>query len=164
MSLAADTRRAVEAHPFLLAALRAGVVNYTAAARFLDLEGDVDAVATALRRFADELHEYEPAARDVRVRMESGFGRIDDPGRAEAMLSIGTAAFGSVGGDLTAIVATGEVDAASHAAALEHLAIADVEPVASAAADGALFVVVERRDGANALRAVERALESVPSA
>ena len=35
MSLAAETREAVRTHPFLLDALRAGVVNYNAAAAWL---------------------------------------------------------------------------------------------------------------------------------
>ena len=60
MSLASETRDAVRARPFLYDALRAGVVNYTAAARELDVDGEVDAVATALRRFAEELAEYDP--------------------------------------------------------------------------------------------------------
>ena len=49
MTVAAETREAVRDHPFLETALRAGVVNYTAAARFLDV-GEEEAVAAALRQ------------------------------------------------------------------------------------------------------------------
>ena len=48
MSLAAETRAAVRARPWLLEALRAGVVNYAAAAESLDVDGDTDSIATAL--------------------------------------------------------------------------------------------------------------------
>jgi len=43
MSVAERTRAAVREEPFLHDALRAGVVNYRAAARYLDV-GDEDAV------------------------------------------------------------------------------------------------------------------------
>ncbi|WP_090385371.1 DUF7523 family protein [Natronobacterium texcoconense] len=162
MSLAARTRRAVEEHPFLVTALRAGVVNYTAAARFLDLEGDTDAVATALRRYAEELPAYETSARDVRVRMESGVGPAD--GGDEPLLSVGGAAFGFGGdGDRTAILATGTVDPPALAETLRVLALEDIAPTAAAVGADTLVVVVDRLDGANAVRAVEAALESVPS-
>ncbi len=161
MSVAAETRDAVADHPFLLRALRAGIVNYTAAARFLDLEGETDAIATALRRYADELPDHETESRDVRVRMERGFGRIDDA-RESAMLVVGTTAFGSVGDEQTAIVATGEVDSEALAATLERFTIEGIEPVGAGVAEEALFIIVDRRDGADAVRAVEAALESIP--
>ncbi|ADD07149.1 uncharacterized protein Nmag_3599 [Natrialba magadii ATCC 43099] len=180
MSLAAETRRAVEAHPFLVTALRAGVANYTAAARFLsgdesdaatgvgessdsvaEIDGDIDAIATALRRYAEELPAQTHDARDVSVRMESSIGTVDDPG--SALVTVGGTAFGSNGGDLTAIYATGAVDAAALAATLESLAVAKIEPVAAAVGNETLIVIVERREGANAVRTVEAALERVPS-
>ncbi len=77
MSLAAETRRAVDRRPFLRTALRAGVVNYTAAARFLAVDGETDAIATALRRYADELPAYETESRAARVRMERGIGPLE---------------------------------------------------------------------------------------
>lgn len=163
MSLAAETRRAVEAHPFLLTALRAGVVNYTAAARFLEVDGETDAIATALRRYADELPDYESESRDVRVRMESGYGRLEDPTDDRAMVTVGTTAFGPIDGDLTGIVATGEVDVRALATVLERLSIDGIEPEAAAVSDDSLFVVVDRLAGANAVRTVESALERVPS-
>ncbi|ARS91574.1 DUF7523 family protein [Natrarchaeobaculum aegyptiacum] len=164
MSLAAETRRAVEVHPFLRQALRAGVVNYTAAARFLEVDGETDAIATALRRYTDELPDYESASRDVRVRMESGYGRLEDPTDDHAMVTVGTTAFGPIDGDLTGIVATGEVDGRALATVLERLSIDGIDPEATAVADDALFVVVDRLDGATAVRTIEGALEGVPSA
>ncbi len=181
MSLAAETRRAVDRNPFLRTALRAGVVNYTAAARYLDVDGDPDAIATALRRYADELPTYETDSRAVRVRMESGIGPLEqiegesggkdghgsgDEGNAataatEALVAVGSAAFGPCGGDRTAIVATGDVDTAALADVLARLSLEDISPDAAAVADGTMVLVVERREGANALRAVEGALERV---
>ena len=156
-----ETRAAARAQPFLYEALRAGVINYRAAADYLGLEGDTDAVATALRRFADDLPEYERRARSVQVVMESGLAR--DPNDSDTLLAVGETGFGGSGGSYTALLATGEVDAAALATALERLAVADV-PVEAAGVDAdALVVVVDRRDGPNALRVVEHALESVPA-
>ncbi len=167
MSLAADTRRAVDARPFLHAALGAGVCNYTAAARYLapELEGDVDvdAVATALRRYATELDspgEHRCGETDsVQVRMESGLGPVEPP--SDPVLSVGSMAIGADGDSdaWTAIVATGHVDGYHLARALESLAIANVEVHCGGFAGEILVVVVPRLDGANAVRVVERALE-----
>ncbi|ELY76990.1 hypothetical protein C488_07672 [Natrinema pellirubrum DSM 15624] len=162
MSLAAETRRTVDRRPFLRTALRAGVVNYTAAARSLPIEGEADAIATALRRYADELPAHETDSRDVRVRMESGVGRLEEGAdRDDALVTVGDAAFGPCGGDSTAIVATGEVDAAATGAALERLDVEGIAPDAAAVADGTMILVVDRRAGATALRAVEDALDRV---
>ncbi|UTF53087.1 DUF7523 family protein [Natronosalvus rutilus] len=160
MSLAAETRRAVDAHPFLHTALRADVVNYTAAARFLAVDDETDAVATALRRYGDELEALGPSDRSVRVRMQSGVGPVDDNG--EALLAVGSTVFGT-GADssaYTAIVATGEVDARAVSTALASLSIAGIEVVAAGFEAETLVVAVERLDGANAVRAVEGALET----
>lgn len=163
MSLAEETREAVRKHPFLQEALRAGVVNYTAAARFIgpdvvttDEDGH-EAIATALRRFEESLPEFESTAREARVTMKSGLGHVDEGG----LLVVGTARFGSGGGSLTAIVATGDVRASSLGGTLQRLSTAEVKPVAAGGSDGSLIVVVERRDGPDALRAVEDALKTV---
>ncbi|ELZ10416.1 MULTISPECIES: DUF7523 family protein [Natrialba] len=163
MSLAAETRRAVEAHPFLHTALRTGVLNYTAAARFLDVEGDVDAIATALRRYADELPAYDPESLGVSVRMESGIGIVDGDDPASELITVGGTPFGSNGGDLTAIYATGAIDAMALATTLERLALAEIDTVAAAVGDETLIVIVDRLDGANAVRTVEDALDRVPA-
>jgi hypothetical protein len=67
------------------------------------------------------------------------------------------------GGDRTAILATGDVDAAALADALGRLAAADVAVAAAGVAGDAFVCVVSRRDGANAVRVVEAALEAVPA-
>jgi len=166
MSLAGETRAAVDDHPFLRRALRAGVVNHAAAARFLDVDGDEDAVAAAVRRYADDLPDLAATDAGARVTMQSGVSRVEDDG-GDALLAVGGAAFARAGArdsgsDLTALVAAGEgVDAGALTHALGRLHAAGVDPVAAGAADG-LVVVVERRDGADALRVVEDALASVP--
>ncbi|MHB9286580.1 hypothetical protein ACKVMT_06020 [Halobacteriales archaeon Cl-PHB] len=157
MTVAERTRDAVRARPFLYDALRAGVCNYTAAARYLDV-GDVDAVSAALRRFAEELPEYESPTADARVRMESGFGEGDPEA---ALLVVGDTALVPDSGPLTAIVATGSVGPAVLRDALGRLAGAEVAVVAAGVGESSLAVVVERRDGPNALRIVEATVDGV---
>ena len=162
MSTAAATREAVRDHPFLLQALRAGVVNYTAAADFLDV-GETEPVATALRRFADDLPEFESRNTDACVRMESGVGMVDaDEPDAEPLLSVSGAAVVPDSGPMTAVLATGDVDVSALAAVCARLDAEDVDAAAAAVAEGTLLVVVERRAGVSALRAVEDAMASVP--
>lgn len=161
MTVAADTREAVREHPFLETALRAGVVNYTAAARFLDERaggsgGDREAIAAALRRYADELDDYEEPRRRASVSMRSGVDETTDG--AEALLSVGEATYAADGGDLTGVVASGDVDAGSLTRVLGRLRTAGVAVEAAGGADGSLVIVVERRDGADAVRAVEDVL------
>lgn len=155
MSVAAETRAAVRERPFLETALRAGVVNYTAAARFLDV-GDDEAVAAALRRYAEELDDYDQPNRRVSVSMKSGVGPTDADDNA--LLSVGGTRFTADGGDFTAVVAEGEVDAAALVEVLGRLRTADVAVEAAAGTNGTLAVVVGRRDGADAVRAIEGAL------
>lgn len=161
VSLAAETRAAVRARPFLHAALRAGVVNYTAAARYLDLgaEEDREAVVAALRRYAEERDPYEPPEADARVDMRSGLGAVDPDDAPDALLSVGGTAFAPGEGDLTGLAATGSVGPVALAHVLERLGTEGID-VAAAGADGdSLVVVVGRRDGPDALRAVEDALD-----
>ena len=155
MSLAATTRDAVRERPFLYDALRAGVVNYTAAARTLDVDGDTDAVATALRRFAEEL-PADPA-HDARasVSMQSGLGPADD---GDAVLVVGDTRLATGAGSLTGIVASGDISAAALGDVLGRLRANDIGVDAAAVGDEMLVVVVERRDGPDALRVVEGAV------
>ena len=172
MSLAAETREAVRRRPVLYDGLRAGIVNYTAAAESLNIDGDTEAIATALRRFSESLSaddvdgdSGEEADRSLTVRMESGIDRID----ADALLAVDGAGFG---GDadpepapdvadespsLTAIHATGDVDSELLATVVDRLRIDDIEVHAAGVADEALVVLVPRRSGATALRLVESA-------
>ncbi|MEF8776183.1 MAG: hypothetical protein V5A43_06735 [Haloarculaceae archaeon] len=154
MSLAERTRAAVRRHPFLLEGLRAGVLNYAAAARFLDV-GDHDAVVAALRRFGDDLDEYDPATGRARVRMERGFGPVEGD---DAPLVIGDLALAPDAGSATALVAHGEVSAGALARVLGCLEAAGVEVDAAAVGSDTLWVVVHGRDGPDALRVVEDAL------
>jgi hypothetical protein len=166
MSLAAETRDAVRARPSLLYALRAGVVNYTAAAERLDVEGDTDSIATALRRFAEDLPPAETEDRDVTVRMRSGVGlagedvvATDDDDR---VLTVGDVALVAAQGDLTALVATGDVDAHALAVVCDRLAAENVLVDAAGVAGDELVVVVPQRQGATALRHVEATFEALP--
>lgn len=157
MSLAADTRAAVRERPLLYEALRAGVVNYTAAARTLDVGGDTDAVTAALRRFAGDLAAREPTPREVRVTMHSGLEPAD-----EGLLSVGDSGFTEGNGDLTGILVTGDVDAHALEHVLGVLRIHDIAVEAAGVCGSGLVAVVDRRNGAETLRRTEAALEGVP--
>ncbi|QLG27523.1 hypothetical protein HUG10_08140 [Halorarum halophilum] len=165
MTVAEDAREAVRARPYLFDALRAGVVNYAAAAETLDIDAETDAVATALRRYAADLDPPSVAA-DARVTMHSGVVSAEDRdaddenAEDDALLGVGGARFAEDGGALTAVVARGDVDARALEAALGCLRTADVAVEAAGVADGEMVVVVGRRDGATAVRAVEAALAS----
>ncbi|WP_336339589.1 DUF7523 family protein [Haloarcula brevis] len=156
MSLAAATRDAVRERPFLYDALRAGVVNYTAAARTLDVDGDAEAVATALRRFAEELDDHPAHDSDARVSMQSGLGRAET---TDAVLQVGDAAFAEGAGSLTGIVATGDLSPPALAEVLGRLRAADVAVDAAGVTGDALVVVVRRRAGPDALRVVEAVVQ-----
>jgi hypothetical protein len=162
MTVAARTREAVRARPFLRDALAAGVVNYTAAARYLDV-GDEEAVAAALRRYAGDLSDDQPAAR-ARVRMESGLGRVDDGAagsdggeqeRADALLQVGDAGFAPGAGSLTAVLAVGSLCVGAFRRMLGRCETADLTVHAAGYTDEAALVVVDRRDGPEALQIVE---------
>lgn len=153
MSLAAETREAVRARPFLHAALQAGVVNYTAAARYLDV-GDPEPVAAALRRYAEELPTYDSPEGNPRLEMHSGVAPVAP---SQALLTVGGTALGVDGGDSTAIIAHGELSAEALEHILGRLRIEDISVEAAGVCAAALVVVVPRREGANALRLVERA-------
>jgi hypothetical protein len=158
MTKAAATREAIEDHPFLHRALRAGVVNHAAAARFLDVEGDEEAIATAIRRYGEELAGYETSSADGRVAMESGLGPSED-----GLLVVNGQGYASGEGDLTALLASGGLDSRALAVALERLHVAGIEPEAAGVAEDSLVIVVGRRDGPNALRLVEAVLDDVPA-
>lgn len=156
MTVAAETRAAVRAHPFLHTALRAGIVNYTAAARFLDV-GETEAVAAALRRYADEIEGFDRPERRVSVSMQSGIETTDD---RDGLLTVGSDNFAADGGRLTGIVATGEIGAADLESVLGRLRTADVDVVAAGGTDGHVSIIVDRQDGPDAVRTVEAALQA----
>lgn len=156
MSLAEETRRAVRERPWLLSALRAGVVNYAAAARALDIGTDDEAVATALRRFEERLPPLVTDDRDARVTMDREV--TAEEGLPGALLSAG-------GADLegpAAVMVRGDVDANVLQHCLGCLQAADVEVGAAATTDDVLVILVPRRAAPDALRTVEAALAAVP--
>jgi hypothetical protein len=157
-SLAAETRNAVDAHPFVRDGLRAGVLNFAAAARFLDVAGGEEAVATALRRYADELPTIESRDGSVRVTMQSGIGVAEAIGR-ESILQIGETTFTSDGGDYTAIQAVGAVDPRYAGTVSIRLDNADIEVRGTGLTEESLVVIVDRRAASAALEIVEDAVE-----
>ncbi|WP_348608334.1 DUF7523 family protein [Halobaculum rarum] len=177
MTVAEETRAAVREQPFLYDALRAGVVNYAAAAATLDIDADPDAVATALRRFANESgddgdssgRDESDAGGDARVRMERGVGAVDGSaadrdgngadGDAEALLAVGGTEYVAGAGDATAVVAAGDVGPRALERVLGRLRTAGVAVDAAGVTPSGLAVVVGSRAGADALRAVEAVLD-----
>lgn len=151
-SLAGATRTAVDAHPFIRDGLRAGIINYSAAARFLDVDGTEEAVATALRRYADELPSIHSRDGDVRVTMQSGVGCGDG-----SLLAVAGTSFEQDAGSLTAIQAVGAVDAAFLGTVSRRLSQAAVDVEAIGLTGDTFVVVVERQDGTTALSIVEDA-------
>lgn len=152
MTLADRAREAARTHPFVHEGLRAGVINYAAAARLLDV-GDEEAVAAALRRYAAELPERDPPDRSVRVTMESGVGPTGDP--EDGLLVVGDAAFAPGAGSLTAVLASGDVDTWLLTHGLARLDAEGIDVEAAGVADGILLVVVERRDGPRTVQILE---------
>ncbi|WP_020222278.1 DUF7523 family protein, partial [Halarchaeum acidiphilum] len=61
------------------------------------------------------------------------------------------------------VLAVGDVDAAALGAVLDRFDVSDVAVEAAGVAGDGLLVVVARRDGPDALRAVEAALDDVPT-
>ncbi|MFB6125342.1 MAG: hypothetical protein ABEJ59_05225 [Halanaeroarchaeum sp.] len=151
-SLAAATRSAVDAHPFLRDGLRADVVNYAAAARFLDVDGGEEAIATALRRYAEDLPPLDERDGGVRVTMQSGVGAGDGE-----LLSVGDVGFDPDAGAATAIQAVGDVTVGLLGTILTRLAAQDVAVTATGLSADAMVLVVERRDATTALSIVEDA-------
>ncbi|WP_138007512.1 DUF7523 family protein [Halalkalirubrum salinum] len=175
MNVAAETRSAVESAPFLHRALRAGVVNYTAAAEVLDIDGESEAIAAALRRYAAELDPIEPDERSVTVRMQRGVSVVDADRDEESEVSadatlwaVAGTVIDSSGGDATALVCTGAIDSALFATIFSRLHTAAIEPIAAGfahadtteATDGTAVVVVGRREAIDTLRLIESAAET----
>jgi len=156
-SLAARTREAVRARPFLYDALRAGVVNYTAAARWLPVEGETDAVATALRRYAEELDGDAGLESDARVEMRSGLGRTDDE---DALITVADAAYAPDSGSLTGLVVAGLTGVDTFERVLGALRAEGIDVDAAGFAEETALVIVGRRDGPDAVRAVEGTLDA----
>lgn len=168
MSLAARTRETVARRPALRIALAAGAVNHTAAARLLadDVGADPDdhdAVAAALRRHADRLRlEREDAGASVRMVTGVGLVAADETDADDRLLSVGDRAVLEDAGERTALVVEGTPDGRGLQAALSRLAAEGIAVDAAGTCADRAVVVVGRRAGADALRAVEDALQGVP--
>ena len=167
MSLAAETREAVRNRPVLFEALRAGVVNYTAAADSLDVDGDREASATALRRFAGDLDEPKSGDRSITVRLHSAIEIVD----TEALLAVDGAGLaisndasdGSPAIDAdgqTAVRVTGDVDAQLLSAVVARLRVAEIPVDAAGSTSEAMVVIVPRRDGPTAVQLIEAVVAS----
>lgn len=168
MSLAAETREAVRNRPVLFEALRTGVVNYTAAADSLAVEGDREAIATALRRFATDLDDPTAVAeRSITVRLHSAIKAVD----SAALLSVdgagiavsGVASDGSheiTVDEHTAVRVTGDVDSRLLSSVLARLQVAEIPVAAAGSTEEAMVVVVPRREGPTAVQLIEAVVES----
>ncbi|WP_436902788.1 DUF7523 family protein [Halovenus halobia] len=148
MTLAERARAAAREHPFMHDALAVGVLNYSAAARFLDV-GEEEAVAAALRRYGEQLDAPAREA-DVRVTMETGLGRGDG-----GLLTVGDTGFVPGDGSLTAILVSGEVSLGLCRRVLGSCETAEIDVLGAGFGESVILVVVERRDGPDALRLVE---------
>jgi hypothetical protein len=175
MSLAAETRAAVRRRPLLYDGLRAGIINYTAAAESLALDGDREAVATALRRFAAELSDDEPTStasgdRSITVRLHSNCESVEAPDTLLAVdgAGIGLPAETSTGDPevvdtdgQTALRVTGDVDARLLSTILDRFRIAEISVAATGLMAETMVVVVPRRDGPTAVQLIESVAENV---
>lgn len=159
MTIAERTREAVDRHPFLVEGLRAGVINYTAAARYLDI-GETDAVAAALRRYADELPARDSSSESVRLRMITGVGDVGDGDGP--LVAVNGREYVQEEGDCTAIQADGRIAVASVGEILWRLGESGIEPRSVGVADDRLLLVISRGDGPAVLRVVEEATSVDP--
>ncbi len=73
MSLASRTRETVKKYPCIHEALRAGVINYSAAARYLPISGDTEAIASALRRYGEQLDNQTDQYFDLSITMHTSY-------------------------------------------------------------------------------------------
>jgi len=151
-SIADRTRCALKAQPFVYEALQAGVLNYRAAARTLDVTGDTDAIATALRRYGEDLPRESPPGVTVRMRRNVSIGTdAADPG----LLTVGSTTVQDDGaGDATALLLRG-ANARTLARATLRLALEDIMLLAAGVAEDTAILVVPADAGTTALRAVE---------
>ena len=152
MSIAATTREAIQRHPCLLDAMFLGVVNYTAAARFLDV-GDTEAVAAALRRLRENNADSRTEQVEFRIRMERGIGEVTE--EDDALFCIGNTRYGKTGGKLTVITANGTLTARRLGTIALRLSYATIEIEALTMNQEALFVLVPSVQAAKSIQCIE---------
>lgn len=139
MSLAASTRRKVKNTPYLYDALRAGIVNYSAAARMLDLEGEDTAVSVSLQRLSKDLSPLEMSSVDANITINS------DEVKQRVKILIEGGVDAKILSHLILVCHMNEI----------HVREASME-------DKKINIVVGWKDGPNSLRLIEMALRSVP--
>ena len=139
MSLAASTRRKVKNSPYLYDALRAGIVNYSAAARMLDLEGEDTAISVSLQRLSKDLSPLEISSVDANITISS-----DEIKQRMKIL---------IEGDVDAKIL-------SHLILVCHMN--DIHVREASIGNGKINIMVGWKDGPNSLRLIEMALLSVP--
>ena len=140
--IAKQTRRALAHHPHVIETLAEGTVNVSATARMLaaDLEAnETAAIASALRRLADELEPVEQEERP-RIRIDRDISTHSQtiPSQFEAF------AFDQAYDSLAIVSATG-LPLSDHRVALGRLAVRGVSPAATAHVNGTSHIVIEEQ-------------------
>lgn len=166
MSRAEQARTAIRTQPFIHEALRAGVLNYHAAARLLDVDGDPEAIATALRRYEETLDSPTASGTPPIVRLERNVGITDGPGD-DPLLTVDGLTVTSEG-DYAAVLVTGMETTRAFAKAVTRVTLSDIPLRAtggafpSAGTATAVFVVPTER-GTDALREIEATIGDRPT-
>lgn len=158
MTVAEETRTKLEAHHFLYLGLRAGVLNYSAVARFLESE-DIETAAAALRRYSESVDSFSTDTIDSTIRMHSGVS----PGSSEPVVTIGRTEYGGSGGEFTALVSNSQIGSGPLGAILQRLDIVGISVEAVSSDSEGFAVVVPRTDGPAALRCIEETAVPVDS-
>lgn len=152
MSLASRTRDTVKKYPCIHQALRAGVINYSAAARYLPVSGDTEAIASALRRYAEELPDPTPKPIDVSITMHTSYpDQLSGlPAETPDTNEEGSITWLCVSGDITPVlVGSVLLGCKSH----------EIPVQTVSANDGTALISVPQSAGAAALRCIEHVLD-----
>jgi hypothetical protein len=159
MNTAATTRAAVDRLPWLRRGLRAGLLNAAAVAGWLDLPGDPESVAAAVRRYGADLEPLAADTPSVTVRMRAGLGHGDTAD--DRILEVLGASIGGSGEGLTALVCTGDVDPQMLALCIDRLSVGSIVVDAAGVLDQTAVIAVPSRDGPAALRMIEDTLAAI---
>lgn len=151
MSLASQTRETVKNHPCIHEALRAGVINYSAAARFLPIAGDTEAIASALRRYEEQLASPTTQSRDVSISMHSSYPSEQAGFSEENPSDIDTET-------VTWLCVSGNISPAFVGSLLLGCKSHEIPIHAVSANEGTAVICVPRSTGAAALRCIENVL------
>ncbi len=133
------------------------MVNYRAVARAIDVSGDVDAVATAIRRYAEELAPVAEDSDPPTIRIERPV-RITTAPDATGLLSVGdtTVQSGTDGAAAALLVSRGHAYPPRQLAAdILALETNDLTPQAVGLGQTTAVIVVAQTDGPDAIRVLE---------